>query len=128
MSGGDFRGIASPEQLNPRILACLSPKSWEMPYWGDRLAVLRPKIKFLANARPFFQAGVAQLVAQFVDNLAAVLAGVGRQHSEIPVFCSDNYIFLDRGLNLSFHLQIFAQSPPHSAPDLSALEPILLAP
>lgn len=88
--------------------------------------MLRPKIEFLANARPFLKAGVAQLVAQFVDDLAAVLAGVGRQHGQIPVFCSDNYIFLDLGPSPSFHLQIFAQPPP-DVPDLRPLEQILFA-
>lgn len=35
--------------------------------------MLFPKINFLANARPFFDAGIAKLVAKFVEYLAAVL-------------------------------------------------------
>jgi hypothetical protein len=42
--------------------------------------VLRPEIQFLANARPFFKAGVAKLVAQFANHLTTILAGVGREH------------------------------------------------
>jgi hypothetical protein len=57
--------------------------------------MLHPEIQFLANARPFFNAGVAKLMAQFVDNLTAILAGVGRQHGGAPGICSNNYIFAD---------------------------------
>jgi len=54
--------------------------------------VLHPEIQFLTNARPFFNAGVAELVTQFGDDLATMLAGVGRKHGKTPAFCSDNYI------------------------------------
>jgi hypothetical protein len=59
------------------------------------LAVLHPEVQFLANARSFFDAGVAELVAQFVDDLAAVGAGCGRDHRKTPTVCSNNYIFAD---------------------------------